>query len=450
MLLLLACTGTPPGGAGGDTSAPGAIDTAETGRDSGRDSGDTARDSADTARDTARDTADTADTADTGSSGPCTDLNCDGWPDVVVSSAMDGPARVFWGSPDGFSEGEDLPVVWTKGNAQVDLDLDGDLDLVMARLMVDGASFDHVTESYLLYTESVDPYTVRVETLPTNGAHGAAAGDLDGDGYPEVVFTNHGDSYETVHPAYVYTNGPSGFSADAVLELPAIGGHGASVADVDGDGLLDLVVSNYYDGRGRVLPSYVYLNTGAGLSPDARLELLTVGARGNVVTDVDGDGLADILVANHYDGVTMALDSAVHTGASGFAETLKFSTVGAHTPEAADCDNDGDVEIFWANQRDSTSWEPGVRAWYYRGEGGDWSEEPVVLDTRGASGTSARDLDRDGYIDLVVSSFREGDVFDYPTLVYWGGPDCWSDAHRAELATVSADGVSTGPGETGY
>ncbi|MFN9908156.1 MAG: FG-GAP repeat domain-containing protein, partial [bacterium] len=132
----------------------------------------------------------------------------------------------------------------------------------MARLMVDGASLEYETESYLLYTESVDPYTVRVETLPTDGAHGAAAGDIDGDGLPEVVFTNHGDSYTTIHPTTVYWNGPHGFSADAVLTLPALGGHGASVADVNGDGLLDLVVSNYYDGHGRTLPSYVHLNEG--------------------------------------------------------------------------------------------------------------------------------------------------------------------------------------------
>ena len=393
-----------------------------------------------------------ADTAPAGA--PCTDLNCDGWPDLVVSSASQGPARVFWGSPDGFSDVTTLPVVWTKGNAQVDLDLDGDLDLVFARLLADGESLNYETESYVLYTESVDPFEVRVETLPTNGAHGVGVGDLDGDGLPDIVFSNHGDSFVTTHDATVYWNGDAGFDRARALALPALGGHGVSVADVDADGRLDVVLSNYYDGASRMLPSFVYVNGEGGLDPTRKLDFPTLGARGNLVADLDLDGHVDLLFANHYDGGHMDLDSIVYRGGpDGFDATRfdLFPTVGAHAAEAVDCDQDGDIDVFWANQRVDTMWTPGTRSWYYLGSPEGWGEgSRVELETFGASGTSARDLNRDGWVDLVVSNFREGETRDVPSHVYWGGPDCWTDARRTELATIEADAVSSGPGETGY
>ena len=140
----------------------------------------------------------------------------------------------------------------------------------------------------------------------------ASAGDVNGDGYSDVIVG--ANSYTDMEPlegaAFVYHGGPSGLSVTP--DWSAVGGEdyayfGASVTsagDVNGDGYSDVIVgapgyTDTFDGEGRI---FLYLGTSSGLpsSPDVVLDGEQAGAEfGYSVSgagDVNGDGLADIVV----------------------------------------------------------------------------------------------------------------------------------------------------------
>jgi hypothetical protein len=199
--------------------------------------------------------------------------------------------------------------IWPgSGVAVLDFDRDGDEDLFVGdgvRSILyanDGQGrFNDVTESAGLATSAT-------EGIP---ATGAAAGDVDGDGYPDLfvtdafgparLFRNRGDgTFEETTPA-------SGISLSGDMRS-------AAFADVDGDGDLDLfvcVTGDYYgqmpdppfdaDDAG---PNHLYLNDGRGRFTDASKEWGVSGAArwslSSLFGDYDGDGRPDLLVTNDF------------------------------------------------------------------------------------------------------------------------------------------------------
>ena len=134
----------------------------------------------------------------------------------------------------------------------------------------------------------------------------ATAGDVNGDGYADVLVTAPGSNGD-LGELYLFLGGPGGLKAvpDQTLRAPAPGleffGEGACPAgDVDGDGYDDVAVSGRdARGRGRV---YVYRGGPDGLAnlPSWEIDGLGQGDRFGwwvaPAGDLDGDGLADLAI----------------------------------------------------------------------------------------------------------------------------------------------------------
>jgi enediyne biosynthesis protein E4 len=131
---------------------------------------------------------------------------------------------------------------------------------------------------------------------------GCAAGDYDGDGRPDLYVTNsiaHWGKPNTQHCGRLFRNLGGGKFEDvtAASGIRACGiGMGAFWADLDGDGRLDLYLTN-------VGPNVVWWNRGDGPFEEGQetgLEdpLFSVGA---AFLDYDGDGRLDVAVANYLD-----------------------------------------------------------------------------------------------------------------------------------------------------
>lgn len=201
-----------------------------------------------------------------------------------------------------------------------------------------------------------------ITSLPLNGTEGislANVGDIDGDGFNDIVIGISGDNNGGENPASgsvfaLYGNNTLGsgdidiqtppggvtiheFQSPTVTDNAEFGDTVASAGDITGDGFADLIVgeTGYNSGAGRV---HIYFGNNAGpqawASFTTSLSEAALGAAATSIGDINQDGLDDILVtadqANGgtgrayvlYGTTTAAntdIDAYTNTAANGFA-----------------------------------------------------------------------------------------------------------------------------------
>ena len=266
------------------------------------------------------------------------------------------------------------------------------------------------------------------------GASAAGAGDVDGDGFADLLVSAPGydGGEQDEGQAALFTGGPGGPAgapswtwepdqegASASVLVPAV----ARVGDVDGDGYDDVLVSapDYDDGEDDEGAMWLFTGGPGGLGAaavwtwqgdqeGAKLHGLGGG-------DVNGDGYADLLVGgSSWDGSAGSDAGVAHVflgGSGGPAAapawtvegTLEGSAFGTSGDASGDADGDGSADVAIGAQ-----WHDGTGAVYVfeGGPGGPAASPTVTLsgDESGARfGRSVAwigDLEGDGYADLAV------------------------------------------------
>jgi hypothetical protein len=274
---------------------------------------------------------------------------------------------------------------------------------------------------------------------------GVALGDLDGDGDLDVVFVNGRHEAQT---DWVFSNDGSGrLYGKRALGTPDPS-YAVALADLNGDGSLDVVVANDVgarsvtyrnDGRGHfsvwnalgnyLLPQprralaigdldgdgdpdvvlvglgqdHIYLNEDAG----SRWTERPLGSRGAgratgvVIADLDADGDLDIVVPGRYEAPNVV---HLNDGKAGFAATRTFgvATDDVTTVAVGDIDGDGDLDIVAGHweQPHTIHLNDGrghfVQAGTF-GTGREWTWTVVL-----------GDMDLDGDLDAVVGNVDIG------------------------------------------
>ncbi|MCB9689815.1 MAG: FG-GAP repeat protein [Alphaproteobacteria bacterium] len=268
-----------------------------------------------------------------------------------------------------------------------------------------------------------------VQTGTWFGAHVAGAGDVDGDGYDDLLVTEPG--YAQARGAVrVYPGGPGGWSLQFLRLVGGsvgeeFGSTAASAGDLNGDGYDDVVVGadQYSDGglqdAGRVS---LYYGSAAGLSPIPALRIPGLHAGDRVgpaasAGDVDGDGIGDLVAGiPGYDMATVLLGSAGALPVSGLTVIPGrpgWSRLEVIVASAGDLNGDGYDDVMIADPRMSTgcgyvcSGEGRVQV-HFGSPSGPRSLPDLDLvgthtDARLGTAVAAGDLDGDGYDDLVIS-----------------------------------------------
>lgn len=329
------------------------------------------------------------------------DLNGDGFADLSVPNEISHDLRVFMndgtGGYDGFTT---MPIPggnFPSTNEGADFNGDGLIDVA-----VGNGGNDIVT---IYFGQANGELSPAVNFSAGGGVRGLCIADVDGDGDPDIVTANMwGDARRGDGNVTVLTNdGTGNFTTETPIETHGRGGKTCATADINGDGVLDLLIGAHQseelilllgDGEG----SFVY-----GQSYPVTGKPWLVGAG-----DLNGDGHLDVAVVNW---VSEDLNIMIGDGQGNFSEPTVYHVGGRLVSvDLGDLDGDSDLDVV------VSSYE-GKMFKVYENQGDGVLINPRILNAT-ASGSCVVIYDRDNDGDVDMAGVDEVDdwifIFDNP------------------------------------
>jgi hypothetical protein len=282
------------------------------------------------------------------------DVDGDGTPDLLLATTADqgnahnpGFANVILGnhgSPGTFHTGVTYP---TTGNdpssiAVADLTRSGSLDLV-------AANFGAGSVSVFMHGASPGTYQAAVNLTTGGQPNQVLIGDINGDGRPDLVLADESLPGNAIVLFQDPAN-PGQFLAPVKLPINNNSTAAVAIGDLNGDGAPDIVAATF-DANGNNGAVYIFYQNAATRGTFLAPVTFPAGARPQAVriADVNGDGLADIVVANlgpgtdgtGSPGVSVLLQDAAHPGS--FLPPVTYATQ-VRTVDVAVADLNGDAK----------------------------------------------------------------------------------------------------------
>jgi len=179
---------------------------------------------------------------------------------------------------------------------------------------------------------------------------------------------------------------------------------GATCADYDNDGNIDLFVNNHAEN------SYLYRNKGKGIfenvTENAKI-ILDIRQMGSLFFDYNNDGFKDLLLIQSYLGHLLLYKN---TGQNQFIDVTNASQVNQGTDSsfsaiAADFDQDGFLDLYIGRNRKNRLLKNSQTGTFI-----DITESSGTGDPYFAHGMVAFDYDKDGDLDIYVANTRGPDL----------------------------------------
>ncbi len=405
------------------------------------------------------------------------DVNGDGYSDLVVGAynynggePVEGIAQLFLGSASGTT-----PAAWSLESDQAearlgrtvaaagDVNGDGLGDVLVGAHLLDTAAINDGA-AFLFYGApaglSLTPtWTTEADQVqPDYGYAVSSAGDVDGDGFDDVVVGafNYDNPEEGEGRAFLFHGSASGLNTVAAWTAEsdqAMAGFARAVADagdVNADGFADVLIgARLYDGA-EVDEGGAWLFEGSATGLASSAAWTAVGGQaeaefGTAVAgagDVNADGFSDVVLgARKYDGDQPGEGRAyVYLGtASGLESTPTWTMesdqdsawLGTSVAGAGDVDGDGYGDVLVAAPWFDASWVDDGRAWLFLGSVSGPTATPAWTTSASQAGArlgislaSAGDVNGDGFGDAIVGAldYSNGEEGEGQALLFLGYP----------------------------
>ena len=370
------------------------------------------------------------------------DVNGDGYSDIIVSDV--GGAEIYFGgailenTPDVQISGSSPDQFGSSVSSAGDVNGDGFSDLIIGAFLNDAGGTD-AGRAYVYFggvsMDNVKDIILTGENAGDNfGYSVASAGDVNGDGYSDLLVGAYGNDAagNNAGRAYLYLNTLTGsdipdekFKGESPLD--EFGLSVSSAGDVNGDGYTDLIIGAPKNDAAGTDAGRAYIYFG-GLNSDNVPDLTLTGVHSgdefgcsvSGAGDVNGDGYADVIVGawNDYNSATYNGRAYIYFGGASMDNVADrflsgeagFDAFGYSVSKAGDVNADGfDDVIVGAYLSDVGGTDRG-RAYIYLG-GTSMDQNPDVLlngaftyDNFGKVVTNAGDVNSDGYDDVIVSA----------------------------------------------
>ncbi len=336
----------------------------------------------------------------------------------------------------GFTQRAEEPVVImedAEGGIDVsaaDMDGDGDIDVLAAAFRNDAVYVIQNISSMGNELTFADPVALPTE-LP--GALLAQPADVNSDGVMDVIAVSQIDGrivwFENQHT-------PDGlqFSEARKIASGLDGLETVAVADLDSDGDPDVVSGDYqsdivawHENNGGAFTSHTVDDSADGVIAVA-------------IADINADGRPDVLASTAENDRILwyeqSTPDSTYTGPARFEAPITVST-DVDEPEslaAADVDRDGDLDIL------SASFRSGIVAWHEnQGDGTFGRQHTITDDAPEALAVLPIDIDEDGDIDVAVASQGNDTIAWFENAIVSSTPAPTDSTGAAPDSTQAAD-----------
>lgn len=323
------------------------------------------------------------------------DLDGDGDTDMLSASISDGKVAWYENVDGQGAFGPQRLVTDQAGGPRnvyaTDIDDDGDVDVLSADWFA----------SEIAWYENSDGRgnfgARQVITGQTRGAMAVFAADLDGDGDADVLSASW---YDDEIAWYENSDGQGTFGPQQVISTNSRNAADVYAADLDGDGDNDIVAAASTPGKAVAW----YENTdGKGtFGPAKAVTTSEFGGADSVhVADIDGDGDLDVVSSYLLDVVWH--ENIDGRGVFGTPQLIALHATSVYT---ADVDGDGDTDVLSASfLQDKIAWHENVN-----GQGIFESDHVITTHAAQAQSVFATDLDGDGDIDVLSASSEDSKI----------------------------------------
>lgn len=288
---------------------------------------------------------------------------------------------------------------------------------------------------------------------------GISIGDVDNDGQEDILVTDFtikmaaggemvgGD--ESGNDGFTILWGENGTYFSERIKIGIPNAISAQVGDLNGDGISDIAVAVYQGEETYLAQSQILFGRGNRLLENSGIDIPTQGTYDVCIVNNPGKENVTVVFSNSmggvlYENVPLYL---YFGGESGFIEEnrVEIPFTSGYEATAADVNDDGFVDVLAVNSMHGGGFDDplgGINIFKGDRNGFDFTGQREVLREFNASTSNVADLNKDGYLDIIIGFFDQQDRTETELVIYYGGPTGYLKENRK---AIPSPGRSSSP-----